>query len=93
MLFNDYNTTDIHLHIKIGNAALKRVTQFKQLSAIIQNNLHWNAHINSLTLKIARNVGLFYSIKYLLTKDTLLLPYNLLIHSNLQYGILLWGST
>ena len=93
MLFNVYNTTDISLHIKIGNAVLEKVTQFKLLGVIIQNNLHWNAHMNSLALKIACNVVLLSSLKYLLTRDALLLLYNLLNLSNLQYGIVLKGLT
>ena len=93
MLFNDYKTTDINLHIKINNAVYKKVTQFKLLGVIIRNNLPWNAHINSLALKIARYIGLLSSEKYLLTRDTLLLLYKSLILSNLQCGILLKGST
>ena len=67
--------------------------QFKLLGVVIQDSLHWKAQINLLALKIARNVGLLSSIKYLLTKDILLLLCNSLILSKIQYGILLWGST
>ena len=63
MFFNNYNSTDTNLPIKICNAVLEKGTQFKLFGIIIQINLHWKAHINSLALQIVRNIEIIIIYK------------------------------
>ena len=77
----------------LGNESLKKVNEFKLLGIIVQNNLRWTSHIHAISIKIARNIGILLSIKNCVPIETLTLLYNSLILSNIQYGIIIWGST
>ena len=49
--------------------------------------------MKSLEIKIARAVGISHKLRYLLPKSAMLNFYGALVHSNLIYGILVWGNT
>ena len=49
--------------------------------------------MKSLETKIARAVGILFKLKYLLPESAMLNLYYALVHSNLIYGILVWGNT
>ena len=49
--------------------------------------------MKSLETKIARAVGILFKLKYLLPESAMLNLYYDLVHSNLIYGILVWGNT
>ena len=93
MLFN-YSHSDINLpQLLLGNESLEKVNEFKLLGIIVQNNLRWTSLIHTISMKIARNIGILLSIKNCVSIETLTLLYNSLILSNIQYGIVIWGST
>ena len=94
MLFNNSHS-DINLpQLLLGNESLEKVNEFKLLGIIVQNNLQWTSHIHAISMKIARNIGIFLlSIKNCVHIEILTLVYNSLILSNIQYGIIIWGST
>ena len=56
-----------------------------------QNIVLGKNHIFCISKKISRNIGLLSKLKFLLPKHCLKLIYFALIHSYLNYGILLWG--
>ena len=91
MLFNNSHS-DINLpQLLLGNESLEKVNEFKLLGIIVQNNLRWTSHIHTISMKIARNIGIrnigiLLSIKNCVPIETLTLLYNSLILSNIQYA-------
>ena len=75
----------------IDGILIDYVTVFNFLGINIQNNLKWDTHINSISLKIGRTVGILNKFKFSLPLNILHLLYCTLIVSHLHYGILLWG--
>ena len=43
-------------HLKIDNQQLELVTSYKVLGLVIQNNLKWNNHIESIVAKASKHL-------------------------------------
>ena len=58
----------------------------------LDKNENFREHINILTKKLSRSLGIFKKINFL-PPDILRLLYFSLVHSYITYGILIWGCT
>ena len=92
MIFNK-SVKSMNSIIKIGNDEVYQVDSFKLLGVIIDNNLNYKEHINNLTKKINKSIGIINKIKFFLLKSTLITLYYSIIFSYIYYGNLIWGST
>ena len=79
------------LYLHINGKAIEQVQYFDFLGLVINENLTWKHHIDKLSIKIAKVIGIMSKTKYLLNSSILLKIYNSLILSSLHYGILCWG--
>ena len=79
------------LDIKINGTSIDRVRCFNFLGITLNENLTWNDHINKISNKISRNIGILNNLKNLLPEKPKLHIYNSLVLSHLNFGILLWG--
>ena len=61
------------------------------LGITINNKLHWNSHINKVTNKISKTVGILNILRSFLPSGVLKTIYNTLILPHMTYGILAWG--
>ena len=77
--------------IIINNQEIERVKEFIFLGITINNNCSWKNHIFTTSKKISKTIGLLNKLKFTLPKYCLKMIYFALIHSYLNYGILLWG--
>ena len=93
MLFNNSHSHINLPQLLLGNESLEKVNEFKFFGIIVQNNLQWTSQIHAISMKIACNTGILLSIKNCVPIETLTLLYNSFILSNIQYGIVIWGST
>ena len=85
------NTVSIHQHF-LPN--LSTVTAAKYLGGVVlDDGLTFKTHINVLTKKLSRAVGVFSKVELFLKKSSLLSLYYGIFHSHLQYGILAWSAT
>ena len=94
MVFHYYQKKIIDKHlplVKINNELICKVDNFKFLGIYIDSTLSWKNHINYISNKIARINGILSMLKYYLPTKILLILYNSLILSHLNYGINLWG--
>ena len=66
--------------------------QTKFLGIIIQANLKWDTHINSVANKISKTIGILNKIKYTLATVHLKLLYKCLIEPYLNYCCIVWAS-
>ena len=91
MIFTTTNkrTPDLQLHIE--GTTIERVFEFNFLGITLDDKLRWNKHIDKISNKISRNVGILNSMKHFLPIPTKTLIYNSLILSHINYGLLLWG--
>ena len=84
----DTNTLQIWLD---GNE-IKQVTETKFLGITIDNNLSWEAHIKSLTKKLASCTGSINRIMQSIPEHLHRNIYSTLFESYLTYGISVWGG-
>ena len=65
----------------------------KFLGITIDEHLDWKVHIDNLSNKIARNVGVLNKLKHFLPAYIMKTLYSTLIESHLQYCTLLWANS
>ena len=63
------------------------------LGITIDEHLDWKVHIDNLSNKIARNVGVLNKLKHFLPIYIMKTLYSSLIASHLQYCTLLWANS
>ena len=64
----------------------------KYLGVLIDAHLNFSYHINSISTKLSRAIGVLYKIRHYVTKDTLRLIYFGTFFSLLTYGCQIWGQ-
>ena len=93
MIFHHHqrNIKTITPTLKINCEPVETVTEFNFLGLTIDENLSWKPHIQKISNKIARTLGIMCRLKNFLPTDILRILYNSLILPHLQYSILSWG--
>ena len=74
------------------NVALECKEFIKYLGILIDNNLTWKHHIDHITIKISRTIGLISKLRYLVPKHTLINIYRSLVAPYLKYGLIVWSQ-
>ena len=75
----------------INNKSLTKVEKFKFLGIHLDSNLTWGHHINEISKKNSKTVGILSILKHYIPTHILLMLYNSFILSHLNFGITLWG--
>ena len=93
MIFHNrqFNIENSIPNLKICNTPIERVKEFSFLGIIINENINWKSHVRHISKKISQTIGIMNRIKHYVPLVCLKLIYQSLIHSHLNYGILLWG--
>ena len=78
--------------ILINNKPLNREATSKFLGILIDENLNWLKHINAVSSKVIKVVGILYRLKNQLPIKLLQLIYHSLILPHLTYCITVWGN-
>ena len=81
-----------NIHIHINGTPIEQVHNIKFLGVFLDPNLKWKFHINYVSKKVAKSVGILTRIRHLIDTKTALTIYYSLIHSYLNYCISIWGS-
>ena len=79
--------------LKLNGIKVFESPKIKYLGVILDPFLRWNHHINELTQKLNRVIGMIYKIRYDCTKNVLLSLYLSLFHSHISYGLSVWGTS
>ena len=85
MLFQMPQKRFPNLLFNIDRMHIEQVTEFNFLGLIIDSNLNWKAHLNAISTKISRIIGLLHKLKYIFPKQVLHSIYNSLIMPHLNY--------
>ena len=81
---------DIAIHI--NNVPINKVPNFNYLGIMIDEHMSWENHIQMISMKISKIIGITKRLRYIFPQRILLTLYKSLIVSHLHYGILLWGK-
>ena len=73
-------------------ANLEMKDYVKYLGLMIDSNLSWKYHIESICHKISKSIGIIAKIRHYVPRRVLLSVYNSLIVPYLTYGICAWGN-
>ena len=80
------------LNISVCGKRLPRFSSAKFLGTWIDDSLNWNVHVKKLKAKLKSGLGMMSRAnKYLSPKAKRNLYYGQ-VHSNLSYGISVWGT-
>ena len=79
--------------MRYGNSFINRLHSTRYLGIIVDETLSFSDHINCITSKIARNVGIIRKLKHICPKIVLRLLYFSLVHCYLLYCCSVWSST
>lgn len=92
MLFTPKCTTRPEKNIAINGKNILEVDETKFLGVIIDNKFKWSAHINYISTKISKGIGILIKVRKIFDESTLLSLYNSLILPYISYCIQVWGS-
>ena len=80
------------IHISVDGKEIKKCNSVKFLGIYIDCDLTWKNHINYISCKISRVIGVINRLKHLLPIRVLVNLYNTMILPDLNYCIILWGG-
>lgn len=73
------------------NTKIEQVDSFNFLGIHMDNNMKWNSHINNISCKLLKTIGILNKLNKILPVSTLINIYNSLVLSTINYGQLTWG--
>ena len=94
MLFhmtNKKNIANIIPTLKIGDVLIERKENFNFLGLLINEKLSWKPHVDSVSNRISKYVGVLNRLKRYLPSHILKTIYVSLIQSKMNYALLAWG--
>ena len=92
MLFHKPPKVIPQLEFCVKQNIIEYVENFTFLGLTIDCQLTWKNHINLISLKISRVIGILQKLKYMFPSCILKTLYSSLIFSQMNYGLLAWGT-
>ena len=80
------------LPIKLNNEAITRIYFTKFLGVFLDAGLTWKYHIEHISKKISKSIGILCKARKLLHKKTLINLYYTFVYPYFTYGIHVWGG-
>ena len=84
------NYSDRHHLYKINN--INRNTETKYLGITFEENMKWEKHINIIKTKIRKTMYKFVQLRKILSPNLMRTTYMAIVQSQLQFGVIAWGS-
>ena len=86
-------TQDLNrINVRVDDTPIKRVQHTKSLGLIIDDNLQWKNHINSICKKISSGIGVLKRVRRFICKDTAEKVYSSLIDPYFNYCSPVWNG-
>ena len=95
MLVNSNNNIRVEdgcFELKMANHILDRTKTYKYLGIIVDEKFSWADHINAVCKKLSQAAGIIFKVRYLLSRDALMLLYHSLVGQKLRYGLICWAT-
>ena len=91
MLYSMPQKQTPRMSIQIGATCIEQVYTFNFLGIVLNSNLKWGNHINNVSNKCMRVIGILNKLKKVLPTRIKVFLYNTLILPYFTYGINGWG--
>ena len=75
----------------MNDIVIEKVEKFCFLGLTMNSNITWQDHIDKISCKISKTIGIMKYLQNGIPSQTLKMIYNALVLPYLQYGILVWG--
>ena len=82
----------LHPPLFLDGTQLDRVSKYKHLGLIIQDNLAWGEHVQNICTTASKRVDIMSHLKYKLDRATLETIYKCYIRPLLEYGDVVWDN-
>ena len=93
IVFHPYNKPMKHLvTLKFHKKAILEKSSIKYLGVMIDSNLTWHSHIENISKKMSRAIGLLYKIRPFVNIKIMKTLYYALVYPHILYAIEVWGS-
>ena len=79
--------------LKMDNIVIERENVTKFVGVLIDKNLSWKQHINNVSTKISKSIGILYRSRGIVKQALLKHLYFSFIHCHLNYANIAWAST
>ena len=79
--------------IVLNNRELIQTNEIVFLGVILDEHLTWKSHINHVSNKISKSIGIIRKSSFFLLKQSLLTLYYSMVYPYLQYCNIVWAST
>ena len=79
--------------IAIRNVSIERSRCQKFLGVLLDENLNFQSHINSVRLKVSRAVGIMKKMRDIAPSNILMKLYYALVYPHITYSIEVWGKS
>jgi hypothetical protein len=91
-LFNTKRgNTSPEINVVLGGNPIAHVNECKYLGIVIDVNLKWNVHVDSIVKCLVKFTSLFYKLRVILPAATIKQLYFALVYSKLLYGLEVYG--
>ena len=84
---------NVNVPLTLENTVIKKVTETKFLGVLIDQHLSWKPHIDFVSKKISKSVGIIAKSRFYLSSQTLMTLYYSLVYPFLTYCNVAWSST
>jgi len=91
MIFHPQNKRVLIPNLEIKGEKIEYVSEFDFLGIVLDTQLKWKAHLNKISKKISKAIGILAKLKNYVPLSTMKTIYFSLVNSYLDYGILCWG--
>ena len=78
---------------KMNNIVIERENVTRFLGVLINENFSWKQHINDVSTKISKSIGILYKSRGIVKQPLLKQLYFSFIHCHLNYANIAWAST
>ena len=93
MLFTNAKVNNSQIpNVLLNGSNITQCSSVQFLGVTIDENLKFNIHINNITRKISKNIGILYKLRYFVPTKTLISIYHSFIGSYLNYCPLVFGN-
>ena len=80
------------LEIDLGGNNIKRVNETETLGVIVDDQLNWKTHLDSIVTKVSNGIGMIRRMKAFVPQMTLISVYNANILPHFDYCSLVWDT-
>ena len=81
-----------HMIVGAGGCGIRRVKLVKSLGLIVDDTLTWSNHIEYISTKVKRGIGVIKKTSKYLDKSSLLMLYRTLVEIHFRYCNIIWGQ-